>query len=215
VTEKTAGVPSRSGPQIARAALPALPILAGATFLSLLTVARASQEVYGIPGWGVLVTCVLLGLTVVGCGLIAWSRQPAFSAVVVAAVALTALGFLAVLSFGVLALLVAAGLAAWASRGRWRGAHRGRATVGALLAGAPLPLLIGFALAGPLVDCDTNAVTSGENVFLGMQSAGSGTSATGTDGPDGTFSGRAEGGGYAYSYVCRDGRLVSFELRWR
>jgi hypothetical protein len=216
VSEKTPGMPSRGGAAIARAALPVVPILGSATYLSLLTVDRASKEVYGIPSWGVVVTLVLLGLTVVGCGLIAWSRQPAFSAVVLAGVALAALGLLAILSFGVLALLVAGGVLAWAGSRRWRGARRGRAAVGALLAGAPLGLLVSLAIAGPLVDCDTDGVTSVENVFLGMRSAaGTSTSSASASGdPNGTFSGRVKGG-YEYSYVCRGGRLVRFDLRWR
>jgi hypothetical protein len=217
VSEEMPGVPSRGRVAIPRAALPVLPILGSSTYLSLLTVDRASKEVYGIPGWGVVVTLVLLGLTVVGCGLIAWSRQPAFSSVVLAGVALAALGFLTILSFGVLALLVAGGVLAWAASDRWQGARSGRAAVGALLAGAPLALLAGFAIAGPLVDCETDGVTSGENVFLGMRStAGTSTASESASGdPDGTFSGRVEGDGYEYSYECRSERLVKFDLRWR
>jgi hypothetical protein len=157
---------SLGGAAIARAALPVLPILGSATYLSLLTVGRASKEVYGIPGWGVVATLALLGMTVVGRGLIAWSRRPAFSAVVFAGAAPAALGLLAVPSFGVFALLAAAGVLARAGGGRRRGARSGRAAVGAVLAGAPFALLVSFAITGPLVDCHTDGVTSGGNVFL-------------------------------------------------
>jgi hypothetical protein len=194
-----------------------VPVLVIATWLSALTVTRAAEDAYGIPGWGVAAVAILLTLTIVGCGLIAWSRQPALSAVVLAAAALGALGILAIFSFGLLALLVAGGLLACAGTGRWSSARRGRAVVGGVLAGGPLPLLVSFALAGPLVDCHADGVTSGESVFLGAQSARENitTSASATGDPDGTFSGRVEGAGYDYSYVCRAGRLVQFDLRWR
>jgi hypothetical protein len=173
--------------------------------------------VYGIPGWGVTMTLVLMSLVLVGSVLIAWSRQPAFTAVVLAGVALGVLGLLAILSFGVVALLVAGGLLGWACSSRWSGARSGRAAAGAVLAGAPLPILAVFAMAGPLVDCDIDGVTSGENVFLGRGSAdGNGVSSASAAGvANGAFSGHAEGPGYDYSYVCRGGRLVKFDLRWR
>jgi hypothetical protein len=184
-----------------------------ATYFGVLTIDRASEEVYGIPGWGVALTAVLLSLVVVGCGLIAWSRQLAFSAVV----AFGVLGLLAILSFGVLALLVAAALLGWARSDSWSSARRGRAAAGAVLAGAPLPVLVVVAMAGPLVDCDVNGVTSGENVFLALGSARGGdvSSASAASDASGTFSGRAEGPGYEYSYVCRDGSLVKFDLHRR
>jgi hypothetical protein len=162
-------------------------------------------------------TALLLSLVAIGCGLLAWSRQPAFGAVVLAGVAIGVLGLLAILSFGVLALLVAGALLAWAGSGRWSGARRGRAAAGAVLAGAPLPVLVVFAIAGPLVDCDVNGVTSGENVFLALGSArgGDASSASAASNATGTFSGRAEGPGYDYSYVCRDGSLVKFDLHRR
>jgi hypothetical protein len=88
--------------------------------------------------------------------------------------------------------------------------------VGAVLAGASLPLLVTLAMAGPLVDCDRDGVTSGENLFLGLESTGgSGVSSSEAGDASGTFTGRVEGGGYHYSYVCRDGRLAQFDLRWR
>jgi hypothetical protein len=188
-----------------------------ATYFGVLTIDRASEEVYGIPGWGVALTAVLLSLVVVGCGLIAWSRQLAFSAVVLAGVAFGVLGLLAILSFGVLALLVAAALLGWARSDSWSSARRGRAAAGAVLAGAPLPVLVVVAMAGPLVDCDVNGVTSGENVFLALGSARGGdvSSASAASDASGTFSGRAEGPGYEYSYVCRDGSLVKFDLHRR
>jgi hypothetical protein len=78
-------------------------------------------------------------------------------------------------------------------------------------------VLVVVAMAGPLVDCDVNGVTSGENVFLGLGTGGGGdaSSASAAGDTSGRFSGRAEGAGYDYSYVCRDGRLVKFDLRWR
>jgi hypothetical protein len=194
--------------------------LGSATYFGVLTIDRASEEVYGIPGWGVALTAVLLALVVVGCGLIAWSRQPAFSAVVLAGVAFGVLGLFAILSFGVLALLVAGALLVWAGSGRWSSARRGRAAAGAVLAGASLPVLVVIGMAGPLVDCDVNGVTSGENVFLGLGSGGGGdvgdaASASATSYGSGAFSGRARGAGYAFSYACRDGELVKFDLHRR
>ena len=192
-------------------------VLGSATYFGVVTIDRASDAVYGIPGWGVALTALLLSLVVIGCGLIAWSRQPAFGAVALAGVAFGVLGLLAILSFGVLALLVAGGLLASAGSGRWSGARRGRAAAGAVLAGAPLPVLVVFALAGPLVDCDVNGATSGENVFLTLGSARGADASSGraASGASGTFSGRAEGPGYDYSYVCRDGSLVKFDLHRR
>ena len=192
-------------------------VLGSATYFGVVTIDRASDAVYGIPGWGVALTALLLSLVAIGCGLLAWSRQPAFGAVVLAGVAIGVLGLLAILSFGVLALLVAGALLAWAGSGRWSGARRGRAAAGAVLAGAPLPVLVVFAMAGPLVDCDVNGVTSGENVFLALGSArgGEASSASAASNATGTFSGRAEGPGYDYSYVCRDGSLVKFDLHRR
>jgi hypothetical protein len=203
--------------RIAHAAPLVVSVLAIATFLSALTVTRASDDIYGIPGWGVAATVVLLCLTVVGCGLIASSRQPVFSVVVLAAAALGVAGILAIFSFGVLAVLLAGGLLAWAGSGRWSSARTSSAVVGGLLTGAPLPVLVSFALAGPLVECHTDGVTTGGNVFLGAQSTRetSTSPASATGEPDGTFSGHVEGDGYDYSYVCRDGRLVEFDLRWR
>jgi hypothetical protein len=189
----------RSG--IAGAVLLMALVLGSAIYFGVLTIDRASEEVYGIPGWGVALTAVLLSLVVVGCGLIAWSRRPAFGAVVLAGVALGVLGLLAILSFGVLALLVAGGLLGWARSGRWSSARRGRAAAGAVLAGGALPVLVVVAMAGPLVDCDVNDVTTGENVFLGLGTGGGGdaSSASAAGDTSGRFSGRAEGAGYDYS----------------
>jgi hypothetical protein len=192
-------------------------VLGSATYFGVATIDRASEAVYGIPGWGAALTALLLSLVVLGCGLIVWSRQPVFSAVMLAGVAASVLGLLAILSFGVLALIVAGGLLTWAGSGRWSGARRGRAAAGAVLAGTPLPVLVVFAMAGPLVDCDVNGVTSGENVFwaLGSARGGDAASAIAASDASGAFSGRAEGPGYDYSYVCRDGTLVEFDLHRR
>jgi hypothetical protein len=200
----------------ARGALLAVPVLAGAVYCGAVVVDHASKAVYAVPGWGVAVTVVLLCLSLVGCGLVAWSRQPGFSAVVLSGVALGVLGLLAITSIGMFALLLACALLGWAGLGGWSGAGRGQAAVGAVLAGAPLPLLVIFAIAGPLVTCDRDGVTSGENVFLGLESSG-GSGSVSSDGAagdaTGAFQGRSEGSGYDYSYVCRDGRLVHFDLR--
>lgn len=209
-TERAARRPGTVG-----AALVVALALAGAISCAALTIGRASDEVYGIPGWGVAVTAVLLAVVVGGCALIWWSRQPAFSALVLAGVAFGVLGLLAALSFGPLALLVAAALLTWAaSRSRARSA---RAAAGAVLAGAPLPLLAVFAMAGPLVDCEPNGVTNGENVFLTFGSGGGSGGWSGSTAGDagGAMTGHAEGPGYDYTFVCRDGRLVEFELHRR
>jgi hypothetical protein len=202
---------------VAAATLLVVLVLGSAIYFGVVTIDRASEAVYGIPGWGAALTALLLCLVVLGCGLIAWARQPAFGAVVLAGVAAGVLGLLTILSFGLLALSVAGALIVWAGSGRWSGARRGRAAAGAVLAGAPLPVLVVFAMAGPLVDCDVNGVTSGENVFLALGSArgGDAFSASADSDASGTFSGRAEGPGYHYSYVCRDGSLVKFDLHKR
>src|SRR5687768_3474544 len=99
----------------ARGALVAVPVLGGAVYCSALTVDHASKAVYAVPGWGVVTTGVLLSLTLVGCGLLVWSRQPLFGAVVLAGVALGVLGLLAITSIGMPALLLACGLFGWAA----------------------------------------------------------------------------------------------------
>jgi hypothetical protein len=195
------------------AALLAALVLGSAIWASVLTIGHASAEVYGIPGWGVALTLVLLSATVAGCGLVASSRQPAFSAVVLAGAALGVTGLLAILSFGALALLAAAGLAGWAGTRRWPGGRSGRAAAGAVLAGAPLPLLVVFATAGPLVDCEPDGVTTRGHLFVGLESTGVASGGGGAG--DGDVRGRGEGSRYAYSYVCREGRLVQFDLRRR
>lgn len=181
----------------------------GAIVLGVVVLDHAGDAVYGIPRWGVVMTVALMGSSAVGGAVLAWSRQVGFGAVVLSAAATGALGILAVFSFGLLALLAATGLLAWAASGTWAGARNTRAAVGAVLAGAPLPVLVVLAASGPLVDCQADGVTAGENVFLGVGSSGGSATAT----ADGT--GRVEGGSYEYSYTCRDGTLVRFELRWR
>jgi hypothetical protein len=202
----------------ARGALVAVPVLAGAVYCAAVVVDHASKAVYAVPGWGLAMTVVLLCLALVGCGLVVMSRRPGFSAVVLAGVALGVLGLLAITSIGMFALLLACALLGWAGFDGWHGDGRGQAAVGAMLAGAPLPLLVIFAIAGPLVDCDRNGVTSGENFFVSLKSSGGSASAwsgSATSDTTGAFNGRSAGSGYEYSYVCRDGRLVHFDLRWR
>jgi hypothetical protein len=197
----------------ARGAVVAAVVAAAAVACGVVVIVHSGEEVYGIPGWGVGLTVALVAVSLAGCAVVARVRQPGFSAVVLACAAFVVLGMLAVFSFGLLALLVAVGLLRWALSGRWSGPLRGRAAVGAVLAGAPLPVLVIFAAAGPLVDCDVDGVSGGENVFLGLGSDGGSATATGDGG--GSASGRVEGGGYAYSYTCRDGQLVRFDMRWR
>lgn len=201
----------------AAAALVVLGALGAASYSGVLLVDHASQEVYAIPRWGVGLTLGLLALSIFGCGLIVWSRQAGFSAVVLGGAALGVLGLLAIFSFGLLALVIASGLLGWAAAGRWPGRRRGRAAVGAVLAGAPLPLLVVFAMGGPLVDCDADGSSSEENLFMGVASGGGSTISSGsaTRAPGGTESGHAQGGGYEYSYACRGEKLVRFNLRWR
>jgi hypothetical protein len=183
--------------------------LGGATYVGVRTMTARPRRFTAAPAGGLAATAVFsLGPVVVGCGLIAWSRQLALGAVVLAGLAIGVVGLLAILSFGVLALVVAAGLLGWACSGRWSGACRGRAAAGAVLAGGALPVLVVVGMAGPLVDCDVNGVTSGENVILGLGSGGGDdvSSASAASSASWTFSGRAEGPGYDYSYVCRDAR---------
>lgn len=218
MSDQTAGTPPPRTPSSpAVTALVALPVLAGALSSSLVVFDHAGDDVYGIPARGIAATIVLLALTLFGAGVILWSRQAGLSAVVLAGAALGAFGVLAIFSFGLPALLAAWGLLAWAGRRRWSAPRRAQATVGAVLAGAPLPLLVLFAAAEPLVSCEANGSSGGENVFtaLGSTGATSGSSGSVTSAPDGSGSGHAEGAGYEYSYECRDGRLVRFNLRWR
>lgn len=200
-------------PATIRGAVEAAAVAAAAIACGVVVIVHSGEEVYGIPGWGVGATVALVAVSLAGCALVAWAGRPGFSAVLVACAALMVLGVLAIFSVGLLALLVAGGLLSWALSGRWSGPRRGRAAVGAVLAGAPLPLLVAFAAAGPLVACDVDGAGSGENVFLGLVSDGG--SAFTTSDAGGSASGHSEGGGYAYSYTCRDGQLVRFDLRWR
>jgi hypothetical protein len=195
---------------MSRTALLVTVVLVAALGLGAVTLGRASDDVYGIPGWGVAATLVLVALAVAGCALIARARQPAFSAAILVGTALAVLGMLAILSFGLLALVVAALVLAWAGTRQHRS---GRAAAGAMLAGAALPVLFVFVLSGPLVDCDPDGVTSGENLFMAGTS-GSGAS-TGWGDEEETFTGTQRGDDYDYSYTCRGGELVSFELRRR
>jgi hypothetical protein len=107
-----------------RGALVGVPALGTAIYCSALTVDHASEPVYAVPDWAVVVTVVLLCLTLVGCGLVVTSRQPGFSAIVLVGTALGVLGLLAALSFGVPLLLLASGLLLWAASRRWSGAGR-------------------------------------------------------------------------------------------
>jgi hypothetical protein len=59
-------------------------------------------------------------------------------------------------------------------------------------------------------DCATGS--AGENVFFGLASdAASGSGSAGADGT--TSRGGARGENDEYTYTCRNGRLVEFELR--
>jgi hypothetical protein len=190
--------------------------VAAAIWCGIVVVEHASKEVYGIPGWGVGVTLGLLALSALGSGLVLWSRQAEFSAIVLVIAALAVLGLVSIFSFGVLALLLAGGLLV-RGHARWPSRRGAAALIGGALAGAPLPLLVIFAASGPLVRCEANGSSSEENVFLAMASAGGSgaSSGSGTTGPNGSDSGHAQGEGYEYSYVCRNQKLVRFELRWR
>lgn len=193
-------------------------VLAGTLYVATLVFVHATEDVYGIPPWGVAATVVLVLVALVGAGLMLWSRQAGLSAIVFVAVALGVFGVLAILSIGIAALLAAGGLVALAVTREWPGQRTMQAFAGAVLAGAALPILIVFALAGPLVTCDTNGASSGENLFMGLLSGTGSTSISSggsTTSPDGTATGHSEGSGYAYSFACRDGKLVRFSLRWR
>lgn len=218
MSDDTASTPQPGTPSSpAVTALVALPVLAGALYSSLIVFDHAGEDVYGIPARGVAATIVLLVLTLLGAGVILWSRQAGLSAVVLAAAALGAFGVLAIFSVGLLALLASCALLAWATAHRWSGRRRSQATVGAVLAGAPLPLLVLFAAAGPLVKCEANGSSAGENAFTASRSTGGSSVSSGsaTSAPDGTGSGHVKGAGYEYSYECRDGRLVRFDIRRR
>jgi hypothetical protein len=111
------------------------------------------------------------------------------------------------------ALLLAMALIPLLASRRWPQERRGAATAGAVLVGVALPLLAFCALSGPVVSCGSDSVSGGENVFMGLMS-GDSTSEM-SSGSDGSSGGHASGGGYEYSFECRDGELASFRLRWR
>ncbi len=177
-------------------------------------VGHAADDVYGIPGWGVALTLGLVALSFAGDALVAWSQEPAAGAVALVAGALGGLGLLTFLPLGLLGLAAAALLAVRTLGRRGAGA---RTVAGGLLAGAPLPLLAILALGGPVVRCHPDGSSAGESFFMGVASGrgvGASSGASGAAAP-GTETGHAESDGYAYSYTCRDGRLVRFRLRWR
>jgi len=119
----------------------------------------------------------------------------------------------AIFSFGLLALIVGGALFAYALSDRWEHAREPKATAGAVAAGIALPLLVVFAIQGPLVSCDENGAQAGENLFLGLgSSSGSSESLVPLSG-DAT--GREEGESYVYMYRRRDGELARFDLTWR
>ncbi|MBA3420828.1 MAG: hypothetical protein H0U12_02865 [Thermoleophilaceae bacterium] len=127
------------------------------------------------------------------------------------AVALGVVGVLAILSIGILLLLLS--LALFLVVGKLgTGAHRTAAAVGGVLLGLGVPPLALISLSPPLVDCKDGS--SGENIFLGFESASGGGSHSLS--PDGrTASGRAHGNTFEYAYACRDGELVRFDFRHR
>ena len=186
--------------------------LAGAVASLVAFAEHSGDDVYGIPGWGLGLATGLTVLVAAGCLLAWWSRDAAFSALIATSAAFGVFGILSLLSVGVLALGIAVGLAVWAGMAR-SGERRASAAVGGALVGGPLPLLVVLALSNPVVDCQRGATTSGENFFMGLTSDSAESSVT--DAPDGSSSGSARGDSYRYSYECRDGRLVRFDLRWR
>lgn len=216
MAEATSGGGGRAGGVAAMAVIVAGLVVAVAA--AAITVDHAQDEVYGIPGWGVTLVVVLAVLAVVGGAALLTSRQSRFGAVVLAASAFLAFGVLAIFSVGLLALLIGGGLLAWALSRPWPGKHKGRAAVGAALVGGALPLLVIVAAGGPVVNCGAQSSGSGENLFMALSpGAGEGgvNESSSTSGIDGDGGGSAKGEGYEYSYECRDGELVSFDLRWR
>lgn len=174
---------------------------------------HAGQEVYAIPGWGVMLTVALMFIGLAGAALVAWSRQPAYAAGILAGTALGAFGLLAILSIGIFILAVAAGLLGWTLRRPWTGPRRGAAAAGAVLAGVALPVLLVLALSGPVVDCGPQGTSAGENLFMALGNDES--EAESSDSPGGPETGRARGETYEYTFTCQDGQLTEFDFRRR
>ena len=172
---------------------------------------HADEEVYAFPGWGVTLTLVLLVVGLGGALAIGWARRASLSAGVLVASALLVFGVLAILSVGVLALLTGAGLLAWTLR-RAPGSRRLAAIGGAALAGAVLPVLLVIALSGPVVECDGEGASAGENLFMSL--GGGGGESEIFDALD-RSGGSARGGNYEYTFSCVGERLAEFDLRWR
>lgn len=185
-------------------------LLATALVVGLaLTLLHAGQDVYYIPGYGVGIALAAFVLASVGAGLGWRSGRPGIVALTLLAVALGVIGFLSILSIGILLLAVSLALFVVAAR-LPRGRHHAAATGAGVLLGLGVPVLALISLSPPLVDCE--ASSSGENIFLGLES----NSASGSVSADGrTDRGRAEGGTYRYSYTCRNGKLVQFDFRHR
>jgi hypothetical protein len=184
-------------------------VLLGAAIVAslVLTLVHAGQEVYDIPGYGVAIAVVAGVVAAVAIG-VGW-RATCGRVVALAAIggALTVLGVLSLPPV----LVVAAALLVLAVRTS-RGEHATAAVVAGVLLGIALHVVALIALSPPLVDCATGS--AGENVFLGLTSnAASGRGSADAAGT--TSRGRARGETYEYTYSCRDGRLVDFELRNR
>jgi hypothetical protein len=172
-----------------------------------LTIVHASDEVYAIPGYGVVIAIGGAVMAAVGIAL-GW-RARRGRATALAAVA-GVFAVVSLLSFPPLLVLVVA-LTAIAVRTAHGGSGGATAVSAGFALGIGLHIVALIALSPPLVDCAKGS--AGENVFLGLGSdSGSGRSSS--DG-DGTTRGRLEGDDYLLTYTCRGDELADFELRDR
>jgi hypothetical protein len=184
-------------------------VLAVALVVGLVRVLlHAGQDVYYIPLYGVGIAVAAFVVAVMGIAL-GW-RSGRFGSVV-----LTMLGVVvavaAVVSFGILLLLVVLAIWVLVTRAPWGTRDASAMAAGGLL-GLGVFVLALLALSPPLVDCADGS--AGENVFLGLESNSSAGSVSAS--ANGQVNrGRAEGETYAYSYECRDAKLVKFALRRR
>ncbi len=192
-------------------------VAVGGAVAAAVVAMHAERAVYAIPGWGVALSVALAIVTLAGCLFAAKSGQTDYAAALVATVALATFGALALFSVGLLVLALAAAVGVLAGRLQRQGGRDGLAVGGALVAGLPLPLLVVFALSGPVVSCHVDGTEGGENIFMSLAGVGGGpvvgeSASSAGPGEDGGY---GSGPGYAYRFACRDGALTAFDIRWR
>lgn len=191
----------------------ALLVLAVALFgvwRSILTLQHASNPVYDLPAWWVVVILVATGVAVLGAGVLLLTGRPRVVFPVFLVGLVVALTFFVFPSLGVIILagLIVLGL-------RRRGWTMGRTALPAASAATSVSLaLTAFLVFGnqqPVVQCypggagmNGPAPFSGEN---GRMVASSSTN------PAGRTHGTLSYGAHSYTFVCQGPRLVSFVKR--